>query len=438
MPESAAFNGGKTWVLPKYRELTSSLRYVPDDEESPLYGGKVEIEVGHQPGRLTLELDADGNGRYDDPLDRILASEHVKPGGYSYRWDGNSADGKPVPRYTDVNLRVSFTGTGEVHWVLQDAERRLGGIAVHRLVGEPYDANGVAQADIVSWDDSYVDALDSGKCHKYTGTGIVADAEKLYTCQGAKPSQMKAIDLPSSQAKSTHGWGDTALTATWGDGRNIEDWQLTSQIVHSAIQHLSTDERASLEVAKDDGVEDAEPGDTLSYTLTVTNNHPWMFESSASLTDHLPPHTTFVAASDGGSYDSQRHSVNWPAFPLEGGETVRRSVSVTVDQDIEPGTNLTNFATVGGQDSRQHQPEPAQECPAPLCASDTDHIPAEEPVPLLQDDPPPPPGPLVETGGQAVRPLSPQPWAWSAGIGIGLALIAGSVAVVRRHFRQQP
>jgi uncharacterized repeat protein (TIGR01451 family) len=388
MPAKGMQQGKETWVMPQYQTLTSSIEYTPSDPESPYYGGVVKVAAGHQPGYLKLELDSDGDGQYD----RTIVEEHVVPGTYSYDWDGKDAKGKLLDRYTAIKLRVSFTGVGEVHWVLDDVETRTGGFGVERLNGEPYSSGTKpAQADVVSWDDAWVSAKDGGKCHFLSGEDPTSTPGALYTCKGSIPTMLKADSIPSSQAKAAHGWGDTATNTTWGDGRYIEDWQLTSQIIHASTVEVSTEERAGLLVTKDDGVEEANPGDTLDYTLTVTNTHPWMFESAATLKDHLPDHTTFVSASDDGVYDEQTRTVTWPEFPLVGGESVQRTLTVIVDEDAPPGSDLVNYATVSGDSSGQKATEtPQDECVEPLCASDTDSVPLPpepEPEPIPTQTP---------------------------------------------------
>ena len=59
-----------------------------------------------------------------------------------------------------------------------------------------------------------------------------------------------------------------------------------------------------LVVTKTDGVTTASPGDTLTYTVTISNAGA-QDATGVIATDTLPANTTFVSASDGGIF--------WPA-----------------------------------------------------------------------------------------------------------------------------
>ncbi|MDR1710769.1 MAG: DUF11 domain-containing protein [Propionibacteriaceae bacterium] len=440
LPATAQVSGHETWVLPGYKELTSEVTFKQTQPKSASYSGEIEVKVGHQPGTLRLELDADNDGDYSGAADRVITTEHVTPGVYSYPWDGRDGNGNPIPRNVKVRLRASFTGVGEVHWVLQDTERRLGGLGVQRLTGEPYNADKTpADADVVSWDDSYVDTLDKGQCHEYTGTGVIADASALHACKGPKPELLLGDNVPSAEAKSAHGWGsDSARTSTWGDGRNIEDWQLTSQIVREATQLLGSDEKPSLTITKDDGQEEVHAGQQLTYTIKVSNTHEYLAESAVALTDLLPEHTTFISADEGAGYDARQRRVVWPVFSLAGAESATRHVTVAVDDDVPGEYNLTNFAVLTGKDSGLQSPsDPAKECQGVTCAYDTDFT-APAPVPVdVPDDPAPG---AVSAGGD----LASNSWA----IGLGLLPLAAAIltlafalrsrAVVGRHFLDEP
>ncbi|MEJ5312657.1 MAG: hypothetical protein WHX52_23070, partial [Anaerolineae bacterium] len=101
-----------------------------------------------------------------------------------------------------------------------------------------------------------------------------------------------------------------------------------------------------LVVSKDDNRTTAQPGETLSYRITVTNTGD-QNAASVFVTDTLPLHTTFLAASDGG-VETEPGVVTWPAFSLVGdGGAVTRLVVVTVDSPLPAGLEtLTNTVSV--------------------------------------------------------------------------------------------
>ncbi len=101
-----------------------------------------------------------------------------------------------------------------------------------------------------------------------------------------------------------------------------------------------------LVVGKDDGRATARPGEALSYRITITNTGD-QNAASVFVTDTLPLHTTFLAASDGG-VETEPGVVTWPAFSLVGnGGAVTRLIVVTVDSPATAGVELlTNAVAV--------------------------------------------------------------------------------------------
>ena len=95
-------------------------------------------------------------------------------------------------------------------------------------------------------------------------------------------------------------------------------------------------------VALDDQVEEAVPGDVLTYTLTVSNlgNQD---AGSVTLVDLVPPGTTFLTASDDG-IESTLGTISWPPFSLAAGQSVTRTLRLRVDGG---GESIVNTASVG-------------------------------------------------------------------------------------------
>jgi uncharacterized repeat protein (TIGR01451 family) len=80
-------------------------------------------------------------------------------------------------------------------------------------------------------------------------------------------------------------------------------------------------------------------GSQLTYTISYTNAGP-AESTSAVLTDVLPEGTTFVSASNGGTYNSSSRTVTWQLGTVNVGYTGSRSLVVKV---VAPaGSVLTN------------------------------------------------------------------------------------------------
>ena len=115
-----------------------------------------------------------------------------------------------------------------------------------------------------------------------------------------------------------------------------------------------------------DGLAAVQPGEVFTYELRVTNGGA-LDRAGTALTATLPPHLTFVGASDGGSETAG--TVTWPLFDAAGFSTVVRTLTVAVDPAI-PTTvgSLTTSASVTDDGAL---PEPT---PANNTASDTNTV----------------------------------------------------------------
>ena len=86
----------------------------------------------------------------------------------------------------------------------------------------------------------------------------------------------------------------------------------------------------------------AADGAQITYTAKYTNAGP-NESSSAVLTDVLPAGLTFVAASNGGTYNASTRTVRWSLGTVNVGYTGTRTVTVTVDG--APGDTIVNEVT---------------------------------------------------------------------------------------------
>ncbi|WP_445158946.1 DUF11 domain-containing protein [Leifsonia poae] len=99
-------------------------------------------------------------------------------------------------------------------------------------------------------------------------------------------------------------------------------------------------------MTKTDGVTAAVTGQTLAYTITVTN--PLAFEALANVavSDSLPAGVTFVSANGGGV--NTAGTVSWTIPSIAAGGSAQVHVTVTVDDSAL--TSLTNTATASVSD----------------------------------------------------------------------------------------
>jgi uncharacterized repeat protein (TIGR01451 family)/fimbrial isopeptide formation D2 family protein len=94
------------------------------------------------------------------------------------------------------------------------------------------------------------------------------------------------------------------------------------------------DAAPDIAVTKTDGLTEVRPGDTMTYTITVSNIGT-QGATGVVLTDSIPAGVTFVSASNGGALAAG--VVTWPAFALSAGASVQRTLVVAVDDPAAVG-----------------------------------------------------------------------------------------------------
>lgn len=106
----------------------------------------------------------------------------------------------------------------------------------------------------------------------------------------------------------------------------------------------------------DDGTSSVGAGDEVTYAIAVRN----AFAGTATgvlLTDSMPAHTEFVAASDGGAETGGM--VSWPPFALPPGGSALRTLTLRVDPAIPLDvTSIVNQATVVDDGAQGPDPTP--------------------------------------------------------------------------------
>ena len=97
---------------------------------------------------------------------------------------------------------------------------------------------------------------------------------------------------------------------------------------------------------KEVNTSEAKVGDTLTYTITLTNNGN--ADGTVTVTDEIPTGITLVADSitANGSYNEENKTITWTDVKVEAGKTAEVSFKATINSDTK--TSVTNKAVIDG------------------------------------------------------------------------------------------
>lgn len=258
-------------------------------------------------GAYVLEIDVDGDGEFDGPLDRQILTYADGSGSYSETFDGLDGAGNVIGVCQDFTTRLKYDRVGEVHFVQEDVESRAGGIEVTRLSGPG------SPDTTLYWDD----------------TGLADDRTNI------TPVLDGTAGVDSTGG--VHGWEFDGNS--WGNNRVIDDWAYAPLLDATTAQSTwSTDCDPGLRLTKtSDAAEDARPGDTVTYTVTATNvgDGDFTADEPAVVVDDLTgvlddaTYNDDAAADQPGDLGFAEPNLVWSG-PLAAGDSVTIEYTVTL------------------------------------------------------------------------------------------------------------
>ncbi len=160
-------------------------------------------------------------------------------------------------------------------------------------------------------------------------------------------------DLGPVAAKST---GQLVLVTRVGDdlrdGTVLHNTASISSTISTGTAATPVDVLVSsqpeLDIIKTSKVRQASPGQTFAYDITVSNIGSDTAQN-VTLNDTLPPETSFISATDGGTHSAG--VVTWTLGTLQPNSSYTVHVEAQADTVIANGTPLLNTASVQGQNS---------------------------------------------------------------------------------------
>ncbi len=139
----------------------------------------------------------------------------------------------------------------------------------------------------------------------------------------------------------------TCTTGTVTDSASISSDTADNNSANNTSATVTTNitcPQPNLNVTKTDGRSSANVGDTLNYTISITNSTN-VAATNVTVTDSLPSGLTNVSAGNGGNVSGNQVTWNNQTVPANG--TLTLTVNGTT-QNVSNGTSLTNYVTVTG------------------------------------------------------------------------------------------
>ncbi len=224
------------WGRVAYRapEITnvSSERLTPGTSRARFAG-----RLNHQPGTIEMWIDTNNNGVFNSSVDVRMQRELLKPGSFSFTWDGNNAAGAAVPATRKVTAYFSVTNVSPIHYVREDVERAAGGIEIRAIEG------GVRGPLKLYWDDRAFNDTSGDRRSRTSprsslnGTLSTGGVHGWYyggnTNGGSADVPCTATGTPTNGGcananDGTHG--------SWGDRRMINDWAFLEENSNAEVE----------------------------------------------------------------------------------------------------------------------------------------------------------------------------------------------------------
>ncbi|MEO1622107.1 MAG: DUF11 domain-containing protein, partial [Cyanobacteria bacterium J06632_3] len=266
MPSSASSPTGLTWLfIPPIQPPTPSnfaftgIEGTAGQAGTTPLGGTLSFDSTSQ-NAFSITIDISNDGIYGNSNDRTFVGRSVV-GANSIFWDGLDGNDNPVPASAiPYNVRINQYA-GEAHFPIIDAEQSNAGFILERL-NQPAGPTSPSEDPF----NIYYDDRNTG-----TDFTLCANGETGVDCYGGPPSPREALTGIVSSG------GAHEFTSNFGNRRGIDTWvyypsvdvELAGGIVIKEAD-LIIDKVVNPTTADPSAV----PAETLTYTVTITNDGP--------------------------------------------------------------------------------------------------------------------------------------------------------------------
>ncbi len=197
MPATATgWDGSTVWVDPDIVLPTLADLQFDQTPGNNSRVGQFTVDISDFVGNAKVQIDANNDGDYTDPVDRTVPFAVTDDGQQIIPFDGEDGQGDPLSAFAALHARAIIDQVGEIHFPNWDVETRGGGLEVTALDGPSQGSK------TLYWDDTLLPT--SGKSCVPTASG--RDGTSGVNSTGG-----------------VHGWCGTG-TDPWGNQRLIDDW----------------------------------------------------------------------------------------------------------------------------------------------------------------------------------------------------------------------
>jgi fimbrial isopeptide formation D2 family protein/uncharacterized repeat protein (TIGR01451 family) len=130
---------------------------------------------------------------------------------------------------------------------------------------------------------------------------------------------------------------------------NSNQTQPTTKSVEVIKTNNPINIKTSVYGTPDGTLKKVDPGELITYRITFNTNDLSFKATGVTIVDKLPQEVQFISADNGlivGSYDVNKHAYTWQYSDLLPNSSAHVDIIVKVKSDIEPGTIITNKATI--------------------------------------------------------------------------------------------
>ena len=266
-----------------------------------------------------------------------------------------------VQQVYDVAITPDSTGTpGETDFVSGQSQDATPGSTVYFPYTLTNEGNGADSFDLtsdVAVDSTgaiadttpifYLDENNDGKVQ--SGEDIVTSIDNVAAGESVK--FIMAYQIPTD-VDTTDATADTVIASPIGTSQGDTEAPVASD--SNNYHQTNVVQGAALRATKTVDQANADPGDTLTYTVTVTNTGS-ADATNVVISDELPGGVTYVSATatpaNTVDFDAGTSTVSTTFATINSGQAVELEITATVNDDTLPG-DLANTATITYDDDQ--------------------------------------------------------------------------------------